>query len=380
MYITNEFDVEIVKDLILSKNYFRNKGKGQSGYCNQFEKSFAEKMGSQNCLMVTSGTNALICALKSIDLVDGDEIIIPSFTYFATAVAVIQSGCTPVIVNIDSSLMIDPLEVANAITKKTKAIIAVHMDGHPCNMEALKKIANDYKLILIEDVAQACGGSFQGSRLGSIGEIGCFSFNVNKILSCGEGGALITNNPRYYQKSLCQQDACCIFGPTFKDSFTEIQPFIGQSMRVSELSGALMLAQLSRLDFILDNLRARKNIFLEIFRQYGLEIVPSNDEIGDCATSIYLILSSAQAAKVNFIKLAENQIVTFPITNRLAHACWQWMHLLEKERPNVSYKKSSYLTSIDLLMCTLKINIPFEMDLNEVEDYAKKISNIVKAL
>jgi dTDP-4-amino-4,6-dideoxygalactose transaminase len=378
MYITNENDVEILRDMILSKKYFRNRGKNIAGFCNQFEKSFAEKIGVQHSLMVTSGTNALICALSALDLVEGDEVIIPSFTFFATAVAVIHSKGTPVIVNIDSSMMIDPIEVEKAVTKKTKAIIAVHMDGHPCDMNALKKIATDHKLILIEDVAQACGGSYQGARLGSIGELGCFSFNVDKIISCGEGGALVTNDRRYFEKSLCIQDACCSFGPTFKDSFVEIQPFVGQSMRVSEISGALMSVQLTRLDYILEALRERKRIFVDVLKRNSIDSVPSHDENGDCATSIYLSFSSVQDAKDNFLKLAKEQIVAIPITIRPAHACWQWMHLVEKERPNGNYKKTSFLSSIDILMSTLKINIPFEMGLNEVEEYAHKISQIIK--
>ncbi|MBC7540322.1 MAG: aminotransferase class I/II-fold pyridoxal phosphate-dependent enzyme [Bacteriovorax sp.] len=377
MYITDENDIEILRDLILSKKYFRNRGKNITGFCNQFESSFAEKIGVKHSLMVTSGTNALICALSSLDLSEGDEVIIPSFTFFATAAAVIHSKATPVIVNIDYSLMIDPIEVEKAVTKKTKAIIAVHMDGHPCDMNALKKIAAVHNLVLIEDVAQACGGSYQGARLGSIGELGCFSFNVDKIISCGEGGALVTNNRKYFEKSLCIQDACCSFGPTFKESFIEIQPFVGQSMRVSEISGALMSVQLTRLDFILNGLRERKEIFIDVLKRNRIDTVPSHDETGDCATSIYLSFPSVQDAKENLLKLVKEQIVAIPITIRPAHACWQWMHLLEKERPNGNYKKTSFLSSIDLLMSTLKINIPYEMGLNEVEEYAKKISQVI---
>lgn len=378
MYLTDEKDVDVLRDLILSKKYFRNRGKDKAGFCNQFEKSFSEKIGVQHSLMVTSGTNALICALSSLDLNEGDEVIIPSFTFFATAVAVIHSKATPVIVNIDSSLMIDPIEVKKAITNKTKAIIAVHMDGHPCDMNSLKKIATDHKLILIEDVAQACGGSYRGARLGSIGEMGCFSFNVDKIISCGEGGALVTNDRKYFEKSLCIQDACCSFGPTYKDTFVEIKPFIGQSMRVSEISGALMSVQLNRLDTILEALRDRRRVLVSVLKQNAIDCVPSHDEEGDCATSIYLSFPSVEAAKENLLKFVKEQIVAIPITVRPAHACWQWMHLLEKERPNGNYKKSSFLSSIDLLMSTLKINIPFEMSLNEVEDYGNKISRVIK--
>jgi 8-amino-3,8-dideoxy-alpha-D-manno-octulosonate transaminase len=382
MYITDENDYEVLKDLILEKKYFRNLGKGIVGHCGRFENNFANLIGTEYSLMVTSGTNALICALGSLDLVAGDEVIIPSFTFFATAAAVIQAGATPVIVNIDSSLMIDPLEVRNAITKKTKAIIAVHMDGHPCDMDSLKKIAEEYQLVLIEDVAQATGGSYKGKRLGSIGEIGCFSFNVDKIISCGEGGALTTNQRKYYETSLCIQDACCSFGPTFKDSFTVVKPFVGQSMRVSEISGALMNVQLSRLDFILNKLREHKKIMQAEFNQANFFFVPSHDEEGDCATSFYLSFKSVEECKEKLIKLASEKIVAIPITVRPAHACWQWMHLLVDDiaRPEVNYKKTSFLSSIDILMSTLKINIPFEMNQEQLLEYSKKIITILKSV
>jgi 8-amino-3,8-dideoxy-alpha-D-manno-octulosonate transaminase len=377
MYITNEEDARLVSDLILTKKYSRNRGKDSVGHCRQFELDFAKTMGTSHALMVTSGTNALICALLSLNLEAGDEVIIPCFTFFATAVAVIHSKATPVIVNIDSSLMIDPEEVERAITPKTKAIIAVHMDGHACNMNALKKIADSHNLKLIEDVAQACGGSFQNKRLGSIGDIGCFSFNTDKILSCGEGGAVIMNDDGYFQSSLCVQDACCSFGPTFKDAFTKISPFVGQSMRVSEISGALMQLQLSRLDFILENLRARKKIIFEILKKHNIELVASHDEEGDCATSFYLRFDSPAKANQYLLNFAENKIAAVSINMRPAHASWQWGHLLEKERPEGKYKKVNFLSSIDLLMSTLKINIPFEISLEETHEFGKKIVSVL---
>jgi 8-amino-3,8-dideoxy-alpha-D-manno-octulosonate transaminase len=378
MYLTNEDDVKAISEVILSKKYFRNRGKDFVGHCRQFELGFAKMMGVDHSLMVTSGTNALICALSALGLREEDEVILPAFTFFATAAAVINAKATPVIVNIDKNLTIDPEEVLKAITPRTKVIIAVHMDGHPCDMRSLRKIADEYKIILIEDVAQACGGSYGGKRLGSIGEMGCFSFNVDKILSCGEGGAFITNDEMFYQNALCVQDACCSFGPTFKDAFTKVKPFIGQSMRVSEISGALMNVQLARLEDILLSLRERKKVMMEILGADGVDIVASHDEAGDCGTSFYLRFSSGTQANIQLMKFAKDKIVAIPISLRPAHACWQWMHLLEKERPRGQYKKSGFLASMDLLTSTLKINVPFEMEMNEVADYAKKISQVIR--
>ena len=377
MYITDESDLEILRELVLSKNYFRNKGPGVESHCSRFEKDFSTHMGSTYSVLVSSGTNALICALSSLELKIEDEVIMPSFTYFATAVAIIRSGGSPIIVNVNESLMIDPIEVEAAITSRTKAIIAVHMDGHPCDMESLKNLALKYNLVLIEDTAQACGGSYNNERLGSIGDMGCFSFNVDKIISCGEGGALITNNRIYYEKSLCIQDACCSLGPTFKNSFTMIKPFVGHSMRVSEISGALMRKQLSRLDDILERLRHNQRILKNILNECGVNTIASNDPLGDCGTTLYLKFEDALSVNKHFNNLLKSQILSFPISKRNAHACWQWLHLIKDERSHINYHKSQYLKSIDLLSSVLKFNVPFEMNSEQLIEYSYRVAGII---
>ena len=379
MYITDENDFKALKQLILDRKYSRNQGKGVQTHCSKFEEDFAQKMGSKYSLLVTSGTNALVCALVATGIGQGDEVIIPSYTFFATATAVINVGATPVIANIDHTLMIDPNEILKLISQKTKAIIAVHMDGHSCQMDTIAKIAKENNLFLIEDVAQAVGGKFKGQRLGTIGDMGCFSFNVDKIISAGEGGAITTNDRAYFERSLCVQDASALFGSTHKEAFKTIEPFIGQSMRVSEITGALMSVQLSRLDYILDNLRERKKIIRELFLKADLPIVTSNDEEGDCATSIYLMAKSPEENKNILSKINTDKLIAIPITAKPAHVCWQWMHLLAEVRPKELYRKSLFLNSIDIVLRTSKIDVPFDMDLNEVEIFFKNLIHKIKA-
>lgn len=379
MYITDENDFKALKQLILDRKYSRNQGKGVETHCSKFEEDFAQKMGSKHSLLVTSGTNALVCALIAVGVTEGDEVIIPSYTFFATAAAVINVGATPVIANIDHTLMIDPNDVSKLISKKTKAIIAVHMDGHSCQMDAIAKIAKANGLFIIEDVAQAVGGMFKGQRLGSIGDVGCFSFNVDKIISAGEGGAVVTNNRIFFEKSLCVQDASALFGSTHKEEFKNIVPFIGQSMRVSEITGALMSVQLSRLDYILDNLRERKKIIKELFLKADLPIVISNDEEGDCCTSFYITAKTPDENKEILSKINTDKLIAIPITAKPAHVCWQWMHLLAEVRPKELYRKSLFLNSIDTILRTSKIDVPFDMDLNEVENFGKNMINKIKA-
>lgn len=368
MYITDDSDIECLRDIILKKKLFRNQGLGVDTQCSLFENNFSKAIGTQFALLLTSGTNALICALKSLEVSSGDEIIIPAFTFIASASAVTHVGATPIITNIDSSLMIDPKEIEKNISSRTKAIIVVHMDGHSCDMDAILEIARMYNLFVIEDVAQAVGGSYKGKRLGSIGDIGCFSFNVDKIISCGEGGAITTNSRLIYERCLANHDSSCSFGATHKESFTLIKPAVGESMRVSEISGALMNNQLKRLDFILSELRLRKTAILKILNENNICEIPCHDFDGDCATSFYLKLKSPELCKQVFIDLNSKNITAIPVSSRPAHVAWQWADFL-----GLKFKKILFLSSIDLLTSTLKINIPFELQLNQLQEFSENI-------
>jgi 8-amino-3,8-dideoxy-alpha-D-manno-octulosonate transaminase len=253
------------------------------------------------------------------------------------------------------------------------------MDGHPCNMTEILKIAQKNNLYVIEDVAQAIGGKYLGKALGSIGDVGCFSFNVNKTISAGEGGAIITNDRGHYEKSLCTQDACSLFGSTHKESFTSITPFIGQSMRVSEITGALMCIQLSRLDLILETLKERKNIFKNAFKEAGLPVVDSWDEEGDCGSSLYLTFNSVEELNSKLQKMNIDKAWALPVTARPAHVCWQWMHLLAEVRPKSLYTKFNFLNSIDIISRTAKLDIPFELSIEETNELACDLVRKLKA-
>jgi dTDP-4-amino-4,6-dideoxygalactose transaminase len=162
-----------------------------------FEKQFASYVGVSECIACNSGTDALYLALRALKIGQGDEVITTSFTFFATAEIVTRTGATPVFIDIDPdtfNLDVDRLEAA--ITSKTKAIIPVHLFGQPVNMTRIIEIAQKYNLLVIEDCAQATGAQWQGKQVGSIGQIGCFSFFPTKNLgACGDGGAVTTNDP-----------------------------------------------------------------------------------------------------------------------------------------------------------------------------------------
>ena len=171
------------------------------------EAKLREKFGTEHAIFLTSGQAALTSALVSLGIGPGDEVIVPAYTYIATAMAVVAAGAMPVIAESDDSLTLDPLDTEKKITKHTKAILPVHIQGFPCDMDAIMALAKKYNLFVVEDACQADGGAYRGKRLGTIGDAGGLSFNYFKIISSGEGGALLTNNRKVFEASLIYQDS-----------------------------------------------------------------------------------------------------------------------------------------------------------------------------
>ncbi|MEG1584668.1 MAG: DegT/DnrJ/EryC1/StrS family aminotransferase [Anaerovorax sp.] len=170
-------------------------------FIKEFEEKFAEFCGVKYALACSNGTVTLHLALKALGISPGDEVIMPTLTYIATANAVDYCGATPVFVDSESDTWnIDVKDIEAKITTKTKAIIPVHLYGLPCNMDEIMNLSRRYSLPVIEDAAEAHGAQWDGKAVGSMGEIGSFSFFGNKIITCGEGGMLTTNNEELYTK------------------------------------------------------------------------------------------------------------------------------------------------------------------------------------
>lgn len=212
----------------------------------ELEQALAARMHTGYAHTVSSGTAALTVAMASAGIGAGDEVIIPTFTFVASFEAVLALGAIPVLVDIDDTLALDPGAVENAITKQTKAVMPVHMCGSMADLKALKILCDKHNLVLIEDACQAIGGSFEGKPLGSYGDIGCFSFDFVKTITCGEGGGLITNNKDFYTNADHYSDHG--HDHIGNDRGAETHPFLGYNYRISELHAAVGLAQIKRLD------------------------------------------------------------------------------------------------------------------------------------
>ncbi|MBI1937690.1 MAG: DegT/DnrJ/EryC1/StrS aminotransferase family protein [Ignavibacteriales bacterium] len=229
-------------------------------YLSKFENGFAEYCGCKYGVTTTSGTTALHLAMLSLSIGAGDEVLVSSLTNMATFFAVLYTGAKPIPVDIEKdTLNIDPKLIEEKITEQTKAILVVHLFGHPVDMDPVTEIARRHNLFLVEDCAQAHGAEYKGKKVGSFGDIGCFSFYANKILTTGEGGMIITNNSAYAEKAAVLKSLA--FG--VKNKF--MHQDIGYNYRMTNLQAALGCAQLERIENIIDNKRKVAQFYSEKF-------------------------------------------------------------------------------------------------------------------
>ena len=327
MYRIGKEEIDAVARAIYSKDFFKINGSGQE--VKHFEEEWKEHMGSEQCILMTSGLASLTCALIGLGIGPGDEVIVPGYTYIATALAVTAVGAIPVIADIDSTLTLDAAEFEKKITKHTKAVIPVHIMGFPCNMDAICEIANKHGIAVVEDACQSIGGKYKGRFLGAIGDAGAFSFNYYKVLTAGEGGALITNSKKIMERALIYHDSAAVafFGNQLDDTSEPV--FGGSEYRVSDITGAILREQLKKLPGIIADLH--KNKFALISKLNAKAVVaPSHDSEGDCATTLTLRFDSAEECKTFADKCGANGLsITIPI-NTGKHIYTNWTQIMEK--------------------------------------------------
>lgn len=278
MYRIGQEEIDAVARVINSKALFKTLGNETVS----LEKELREYFNAENVIVMTSGMASLVSALVGMGIGPGDEVIVPAYTYIATAFAVLTVGAIPVVAEIDESLMLDASDVEKKITSRTKAVIPVHMKGYPVDMDKLMLVAKKHNILVLEDACQAVGGSFKGKKLGTIGDVGSFSFNYFKNISAGEGGALLTNNKKIFETSLIYHDSCAVkyFGNQMEGFTTGV--FCGNEYRTNEITAAILRVQLTRLSGIIEDLRKNKKYLMEKLSKY-YNFIPSNDPEGECS-------------------------------------------------------------------------------------------------
>jgi dTDP-4-amino-4,6-dideoxygalactose transaminase len=261
----------------------------------ELEVAFGQKVGSEHALAVNSCTSALISALIAVGVGPGCEVIVPGYTFFASAAAVVGAKAIPVVAEVDATLTLDPDDLERKITPYTKAVIPVHMRGVPCDMDRIMEIARRRNIAVVEDVAQAVGGTYQGKYLGTFGDCGAFSFQYHKIITAGEGGMVVTNDWLLYQRAMGYHDTAACWRPErFGEERFEGELFCGVNYRMSELTGAVLLAQLRKLDWLLADTRRNQRRILDGIRDVpGITPRPVNDPDGDIGICIIFYLDDA---------------------------------------------------------------------------------------
>ncbi len=324
MYRIGKEEIEAITKVIESRDLFKING-GIRASAN-VEQKLREIFGCRYPVFMTSGHAALVTALTSLGVGPGDEVIVPAYTYIATPMAVVAVGAIPVICEIDETLTMSASDMEKKITKNTKAVIPVHIQGFPCDMKSIKEICDERGIYIVEDACQADGGSFSGKRLGTIGNAGALSFNYFKVITCGEGGALLLDDKCLYERALIYHDsnAVAYFGDQL--SGFETEEFCGNEYRSNELCAAVLGVQLDRLDGILSDNRKNKKYIMDALE--GLcSFVPSHDIEGDCATTLAFSFDTEEKARK--FASAEGIYGTLPIDTG-KHVYRNWKPIMNK--------------------------------------------------
>jgi 8-amino-3,8-dideoxy-alpha-D-manno-octulosonate transaminase len=380
-------EVKAVTEVMRAKSPFRHYGPGVLGKARQFEKAFATRIGVRYALGVTSGTAALIVGLSGLEVVPDAEVIMPAHTWIACPSAVIALGGVPVLAEIDESLTLDAADVEKRITPRTKAIMAVHLTGVAADMERIMAVAKKHGLKVLEDCAQSCGASFHGKPVGSIGNAGAFSLQINKIITTGDGGALTTSDPLVYERAVRCHDLGFV-----REQF-EIQEqgkaFFGNNYRMNELSGAVALVQLGKLDKIVRDMRAIKAGIIErILDLPGIALRKVPDPEGDAAAALTIFAPTSKAADCFIAALgAENLPSGKPYGGKALYENWPdcfqgWLaerQALGARAPEQSYSPGLCPRTEALLKRTIAIPLVPTLTKQHVDSIAERIRSAWQA-
>lgn len=297
----------------------------------EFEQVFAEKMGVKHALAVSSGTGALIAALRAMGVTRGDEVITQSHTFIATVEAIIEVGATPVITDVDASLNMDPNDLERKITKKTKVIIPVHMMGVSARMDEIMKIAQAHKILVLEDNAQCCGGTYKKKKLGTLGDASITSFDFGKVLTTGEGGMIVTNNEAIFKRAREYSDHGHELNPKFPRG-EDTRTISGINLKMTELQGAIGLAQIKKMDYIIKRQRANKERIkkgLSDIRQITFRDVPNPE--GDTGDSVIFSFATRNKTKAFMKCWTAKGFGTKNLPDAINwHYAGTWDHMLDK--------------------------------------------------
>lgn len=309
----DEEEIEAAVRVLRSRSPFRFYGIDPQGEVEKFEFEFAAFEGVSHCLALTSGTGALHTALAALGAGPGQEVIVPAYMWVSVAAAVVNLGAIPVLADIDDTFCLDPVAVEARITPRTSGIIVVHMSGAPADVKAIAEVARRRGLFLIEDCAQCAGGSIDGRRVGSFGDVGIFSFQMNKNMTSGEGGCLVTGNEYLFHRAEAVHDTGYARDAAGRAMYDKLEYCLwGRGYRLDEMRAAVLRVQLRKLPQIIGKMRASKYRIREALQRFPqVRLRRIVDERGDTGCFLLTTFASAELAREVNQALRAEGIVTF---------------------------------------------------------------------
>lgn len=378
-----------VVSVVDSGSPFRYWGPGKPEHVNRFEEQFAHYMGARFAVGVTSGTAALDCAITGLGVGPGDEVIVPAYTWWSDYTCVVHAGALPVFADIDETFNLDPERFKSKITPRTKAVIAVHLLGGPCDMDPIMEIAKQNGIAVLEDCAQCVGGSYKGKKLGTIGDVGIYSFQINKMITSGEGGAVVTNEPTIYERAVRFHDmggTRSVFNKRLGGA--KEKTFAGENFRMNEFTGAVLGAQLSKLDRMIIDMRLHANAIRDGIADIdGLVMRSMPDPDGDIGYAVYFDAGDKegrdrcirQLRKQNVPASALSGSVLLPIqesviNKRTRHPAWPSFN--SPEGKAIQYGRECCVQTLNVYDRFVQIRIGPNYTMKEDEYIAKAVREL----
>lgn len=332
-------------------------------FVKQFEEEFGSCFGT-NALATSSGSSALKVALQALGVGPGDEVITQTHTFIATVEAICEVGATPVIANIDKTLNMCPESLNSLITNKTKCVIPVHMGGVACEMKKIMKICDSIDIKVLEDNAQAPGGTYRGQYLGTIGDMGIFSFDGGKMLTTGEGGMIVSHNKDLIQKARSYHDHGHADNPSLPRGEDDCIG-IGFNHKMTELQGAIGLAQLAKINNTINKHQYNKTRILEVL-DGRVSLRKRPNAIGDISDSISFFMKTPDDAAEFVKRWKEKGFGTKNLPDAINwHCAWKWNH--------IPFKSDNLDISQEIINRTISLPISIGMDVRKQQEALEEL-------
>ncbi|HLP71951.1 MAG TPA: DegT/DnrJ/EryC1/StrS family aminotransferase [Bacteroidales bacterium] len=348
-------EIESAMEVLKTGYLFRYGSESDSNFLHKvsdLEKELAKYSGARFALATSSGTSSLLASVVALGLKPGDEIIVPAYTFVASYSSVIFPGIIPVLSEIDESLTLDANDIERRITPRTKAIMPVHMLGNMCDMDRIMAVSKKHGLLVLEDCCQSAGASYKGKKAGTIGNIGAFSLNIFKTINSGDGGFVVTNDEKLYETAFGVHDQG--HKPNRFGVEVGTRNVLGLNFRMNELTAAVALAQLKKLDKITSTLREKRAKFRSMISEArGFRFRTLNDPDNDCGTLCTVIFDTKeQARKVS------KALGSKTIDQSGWHVYFNMEHVMNYlKKAGQPHTKGSYPKTDDILSRAMNISV-----------------------